>query len=93
MVVLRLARLVRLLIASRGAKRLLERLGRVVVVALAVVFVGASVAYYAEHATNPEFKTYKDSLWWAIVTLTTVGYGDIVPETTVRVDGPPCSSW
>src|SRR5207344_3241323 len=46
-VVLRLARLVRLLIASRGAKRLFERLGRVVVVALGVVFVGASVAYYA----------------------------------------------
>ncbi len=81
-VVLRLARLVRLLIASRGAKRLFERLGRVVLVALAVVFVGAAVAYYAEHPTNPEFKTFGDSLWWAIVTLTTVGYGDIVPETS-----------
>ena len=69
-------------IASRGAKRLFERLGRVVLVALAVVFVGAAVAYYAEHPTNPEFKTFGDSLWWAIVTLTTVGYGDIVPETT-----------
>ena len=80
-VVLRLARLVRLLIASRGAKRLMERLGRVVVIALAVVLVGASVAYYAEHPTNPEYKTFGDSLWWAIVTLTTVGYGDIVPET------------
>jgi voltage-gated potassium channel len=81
-VVLRLARLVRLLIASRGAKRLFERLGRVVLVALSVVFVGAAVAYYAEHPTNPEYKTFGDSLWWAIVTLTTVGYGDIVPETS-----------
>ena len=39
------------------------------------------MAYVAEHPTNPEFATFGDSLWWGIVTLTTVGYGDIVPET------------
>jgi voltage-gated potassium channel len=81
-VVLRLARLIRVVVVSRGARRLADQLGRVAIVALSVVFVGAVVAYYAEHPTNPDYKTFGDSLWWAVVTLTTVGYGDIVPITS-----------
>ena len=81
-VLLRLARLARLVMATRGARRLLARLGRVALVALGVVVVGSLVAYRAEHVVNPEFATVGDSLWWGIVTLTTVGYGDIVPKTT-----------
>ena len=80
-VLLRLARLARLVVASRGGRRLFERLGRVAAVAAGVVVLGSLVAYYAEHPTNPEFATVGDALWWGIVTLTTVGYGDIVPQT------------
>lgn len=80
-VLLRLARLARLLMASRGARRLFERLGRVAAVAGGVVLLGSLVAYHAEHPSNPQFATIGDALWWGIVTLTTVGYGDIVPKT------------
>lgn len=81
MVVLRLARIARLMLVSRGARRLLDRLGRVAFVAGGVVLVGSLVAYGAEKPVNPEFATVGDAIWWGIVTLTTVGYGDIAPQT------------
>lgn len=77
-----LLRLARLVMATRGARRLFERLGRVAGLAGGVVVIGSLVAYHAEHPTNPGFATVGDALWWGIVTLTTVGYGDIVPKTT-----------
>jgi voltage-gated potassium channel len=80
-VLLRMARLARVVAASKGSRRLFERLGRVAIVAAAVVLIASLVAYRAEHSTNPEFATIGDTLWWGVVTLTTVGYGDIVPET------------
>jgi voltage-gated potassium channel len=87
-VLLRLARLARLAMASRGSRRLFERLGRVVAVAVGILVTASLVAYYAEKPVNPEFATVGDALWWGIVTLTTVGYGDIVPKTpTGRLAG------
>jgi voltage-gated potassium channel len=78
----RLARVVRLLLATAGLRRFAARLGKVALIAGAIVLLASLAAYQAEHKTNPEFATVGDALWWGIVTLTTVGYGDIVPKTT-----------
>lgn len=49
---------------------------------LIVLFIAAAGIYHFEHAEQPEeFSSIFDSLWWAIVTLTTVGYGDVYPVT------------
>jgi voltage-gated potassium channel len=77
----RLARLARLVFVSKSAQRVLSRLGKVGLFALGMLLFCSWMAYVAEHSVNHEFATFGDALWWGIVTLTTVGYGDIVPET------------
>ena len=47
-----------------------------------VVIIGC-VMYLIEGGTNEEFDSIPRSVYWAIVTLTTVGYGDISPETNI----------
>jgi voltage-gated potassium channel len=63
----------------REEKGVLGTLG----VAFAIVLIGsATVLHLLERAEQPDaFGSMADSLWWAVVTLTTTGYGDEVPKT------------
>ena len=48
------------------------------------IFVGTMIMYNLESGVeNSKMKTVLDALWWCIATVTTVGYGDIVPVTSL----------
>ena len=51
-------------------------------ITLILIYFAAVGIYYFENEAQPEhFSSIFDSLWWSIVTLTTVGYGDVYPIT------------
>lgn len=87
--VLRLVRMFKLTRYSAAMNLLLTALrqeisaiGAALFVLMLLMVIASSLAYLAEHEAQPQaFGTIPHAMWWAIVTLTTVGYGDVVPIT------------
>jgi voltage-gated potassium channel len=49
-----------------------------------LIIIAACIMYFAEHTAQPEsFRSIPDTLYWSVVTLTTTGYGDMVPQTSL----------
>ncbi len=57
-------------------------LGVVMMVVSTMLILSSSLMYYAENKAQPEvFSSIPAAMWWSVVTLTTVGYGDLYPIT------------
>jgi voltage-gated potassium channel len=67
---------------SKAFKSIKEELVLFFILSSFLLYLSAIGIYYFENSAQPEtFKSVFHSLWWAIATFTTVGYGDIYPIT------------
>ncbi|MDO6471329.1 ion transporter [Maribacter sp. 1_MG-2023] len=86
---LRLFRILKLMRYNKAIKRFTaaistakEEILLFLFVTLILIYFASVGIYYFENEAQPEhFASIFDSLWWAIITLTTVGYGDVYPIT------------
>jgi voltage-gated potassium channel len=89
LVVFRLLRFLKLMRYSPGMRSLTEAiyaerraLAACLVILGSLVITTAAVMHLAEADAQPDkFGTIPDAMWWAVITLATVGYGDVVPIT------------
>ncbi|WFN33737.1 ion transporter [Methanogenium sp. S4BF] len=69
-------------IMIRVLKRNSEALLGTVFIIMVVLIIAASLMYQIEYTAQPEvFSSIPEAMWWGIVTIATIGYGDMVPIT------------